>query len=586
MIRPASLATVALVLVSFAGQIEAGDIGRKLEPSPADQVLVAGVGLARLKAALAAAGFVTRAGCLFHPEVLELACAGVLTSCNGNNATQPYMVASLPPVGYTPLENPPLGFFMRPDEAVLIVGRTPPPAAYFSFRSFILSRWVEREGVHRKVFVSLGDPANMLTMRTSAPPGGDPYGRAYVLLAVADEGVRDRVVETLRIAGYPRDIINIDSISPRLASLGLDEEANNELVLLHRLALWEPGYEEAGQAYIANPPAAVLRITPQVPIDPEELRPMPVDRLRPRGTGRTEMDLTPELDELRRSIVAAYPAYHADELQPAVWLEESFPALQRNVDVLGESRDTVYLRSEGSFTLAADEFLVVYGVNHEATEKATYANFAVYDACKACGVAGENSRHLAGSALDYVGGANPKTPHVDLMYAWKVARDCAGDPRCTTLKTGPCPGKAELETPLFVGFRAYVEPATKIGPAFTEILFDRVIRFTPAAPAISQAAVTPPVVTTPGAPATISFSVTNASGLDVTWTATLLPDDGCAALEPASGVVPGGNGDVTLNVSSPPGQRTQMTVVLEAKDAHGRRAAPRAVQPVFFLPQP
>jgi hypothetical protein len=28
-----------------------------------------------------------------------------------------------------------------------------------------------------------------------------------------------------------------------------------------------------------------------------------------------------------------------------------------------------------------------------------------------------------------------------------------------------------------VGFRAYVEPQTKVGPSYTEIVYDRVIKF-------------------------------------------------------------------------------------------------------------
>jgi hypothetical protein len=252
--------------------------------------------------------------------------------------------------------------------------------------------------------------------------------------------------------------------------------------------------------------------------------------------------------------------------------------VQRAVDVLGESRDTVYLRTEGTFNIGDDDFLIIYGTNHEATGKATYANFAVYDGCKACGVVGENSRHMAGSALDYVGANNPKVPHVDELYAWKVARNCGSDPRCTTVPPTSCPGRSNANDQFFIGFRAYVEPATKIGPAFTEVVFDRVIRFSRSAPVISEASVDPAVGTTEGAPATISFHVSSSDNEDVTWTATLLPDHGCAVLEPASGVIPGGNGDVRLTATPAPGQRTTTDVRLDATDASGHRATPRTVQ--------
>jgi hypothetical protein len=571
--------TVACVVTAPAlGQ----RVRRNFAAAQSEAALVSPVRVAGLVQRLQADHFSVTTGGMFRPPVVDLACAGLLSSCNGNNATNPYMVASVAPVGYEWPETPPLGFLMRQDEAIILVGSTPPPVSYFSYRSFIFSRFIEKEGVHRTLFVSLGDPNNMLTIKTTGTATGDPYDRAYVLVAAADKTIQERVVAALHLAGFPDAIINLDVISPSLASPGLDPLKNDEFLLLHRLALWKPGFEEAGAEYIAHPPVTVLRVTPQVALAPAEYRPLPVERLRPRGTGRTEMDYMPEVEELRRSIVAAYPDWMADESTPAVWLEESFDAYQRDVDVLGESRDTVYLRTEGTFTLGDDDFLIIYGTNHETTGKATYANFAVYDPCKACGIAGENSRRMAGSALDYVGSANPKVPHVDELYAWKVARDCGSDPRCTTVPPGTCAGQSNADSQFFIGFRAYVEPATRIGPAFTEIILDRVIRFSRSAPVISAAAVDPALVTTPGASATISFHVSSSDNQDVTWSATLLPDHGCATVTPGTGVIAGGDGDVQLTVTPAPGQRSTMNVRLEAVDAKGHRAAPRTVQPAFY----
>lgn len=578
-----SAALGIIVAALVAADADAQRLRRNLSDTRAEMKLLSAARLEVLTAALKADHFLVNPGRLYGPDVLGLACDGTIVSCNGNNAANPYMVASLPPVGYVYNEDPPMGFFMRPDEAVVLVGRTPPPLAYFSYRSFTFNRVMEKEGgLRRKFFNSLGDPNNMLTLNTRGKALGDPYDRAYVLVIVADQGTKERVARALDVAGYPDQIINFDVPSPQLARLGIDTMKDDELLFINRFALWERGYEQAGAEYLANPPVSVLRVTPDGPVDPAALRPLPTERLRPRGTGRTEMDLTPELDALRDAILAAHQGFHADELRPGVWLEESFDAAQRGIDTLGESRDTVYLRAEGTVTLAEDEFLIVYGVNHEATGKATYASFTVYDACKACGVEGENSRRLAGSALDYVGAENPDVPHVDSFYTWKVARNCGADPRCTTVETGPCPGKTALETPLFIGFRAYVEPQTKIGPAFTEVLFDRVIKFSPSGPALSQTTVTPWLVTTSGTPATISFHVTSADGLDVHWTATLLPDDGCATLDPASGTVAGGIGDVSLTITPPEGQMSRMVVVLNATDSKGRRAAPRTVQANWY----
>ncbi len=577
-------ALVIALLATAAGTSLAQSVRRDPALAAAEKALVSDDRLAELVLALQADHFEVRPGHLYNVPVLQMACLGELASCNGNNETNPYMVTSLPPVGYPWDQDPPLAFMLRRDEAVVLVGRTPPPMAYFSWRSFVFSRYLPHEGVRRNIFNSLGDPNNMLTMKTQGGPGGDPFDRAYVLVAAADQGVLDRVLAAVGVAGYPGSIVNVDSMSPNLARLGL-EAADDAFILLQRLTAPQPGFEGAVRDYIADPPVDVLRLTPNPAVDPAHYRPLPVEKLRPRGTGRTEMDYLPEVEALRRAILDAYPGWHADELTPGVWLEESFPAFQRDVDVLGESRDTVYLRSEGTFTLDGDDFLVVYGANHQATGKATYANFTVYDACKACGVAGEHNRRFAGSALDYVGGSNPAVPHVDQLYAWKVARDCGGDPRCTAVPTQLCEGcpcQVGGSAPLFIGFRAYVEPATMIGPAFPEVIYDRVIRFTRSGPVIAEARVEPELVTADGEPATIVLGVESAEGLDVTWTATLLPDHGCATLEPATGVIAGGNGEVRVTVTAPAGQRALMSVRLEAVDSQGRRATPRTVQPHFY----
>ena len=542
--------------------------------------------------ALRADRFQVTRGAMYKPDILQLACDGIAPSCNGNNNTNPYLLALVPPAG-TVLDptNPSLNFTIRQDEAVVLIGRTPPPVAYFSFRTFALNRFFAREGIRRKVFASLGDPHNMLTLETAGQAKGDPYDKAFVLLVAADKGTQTRVRRALKLAGYPDAIVNEDVISPNLAKMSStvngdsDSLKDDDFVLLQRFALWEYGYEEAGQAYLDDPPVTVLRLTPSPRTEKKDYRPLPVERIRPRGTGLTELDLLPEVDALGDAIVAKYPGMRAEDVRPATWLEESFVAIQEDRDVLGESRDTVYLRNEGTFTLADDEFVVVYGVNHEKTGKATYSSFSVYDECRACPYEGENSRRVAGSALDYFSPPSKPPAHVDSLYAWTLARNCGTDARCTEIPEGSCgtepPGIAP-DGRMFVGFRAYVEPATRIGPAFTEVVYDRVLRFTPAAPEISGVTVNgigqtrAPTTLPAGTTVEIRFRVSGISGTKVTWTAAVKADDGCGELQPSSTTVDDvgatGSVDATTTLKVGEGQKTLLTLFLNAIDGKGRRA--------------
>jgi len=73
----------------------------------------------------------------------------------------------------------------------------------------------------------------------------------------------------------------------------------------------------------------------------------------------------------------------------------------------------------------------------------------------------------------------PSNPNAKYLYAYKIGRRCDGK-NCYKV---PGPGlKAhgiELDQPIFIVFRLYLEKATKVGPTKSEILFDRAIKFSP-----------------------------------------------------------------------------------------------------------
>jgi hypothetical protein len=172
--------------------------------------------------------------------------------------------------------------------------------------------------------------------------------------------------------------------------------------------------------------------------------------------------------------LAKHSGLSAKELETSVWLTESYDAVQRGLFVAGESRDTVYLRSD-TFTLSDDpnEFAIVYGINHAASGKATYANCTFYGEAGWNGVAGIYSTEYVGSAEEYL----PGNPLAKYLYVCKFARTCNSEKTCVTVPTGPKAHGVELDEPAFIGFRAYMEPSTKVGPAHAELLYDRVIKF-------------------------------------------------------------------------------------------------------------
>jgi len=455
----------------------------------------------RFKAALVKKGFEVKEweDSFGNVDIANLVCKGLMAIGYGNNADAPYMVFRQEMEGPQPIGKIkiPRLFQLRPDEAIVFIGRTPPPVAYFSYRSYVIDHVYENalgEKEAKRVFTSLGDTLNNRTIKTIGP---DPFKRDVLIVITADRGTDARVRAAARSAGIPSGLINTDIIPSSVVKMGIDEDPMplsgppkefDLFLFIHRIFLNEgPKCEEGSwceyEEYLQNPNARVLHLTQ----DPQtvKLDPFPMPKVLKRGTGSTEVDLMPSLENLRQAILKSYPGYTATEYKTHIWLNEWLDGIQRKENLLGENRDTSYLCSE-NFRLqeSSDEFLVIYGVNHEAWGKATYSNFSVYHDGKKLGIVGKHSRDLAGSAYDYI----PKDrddpshdPNAQYLYAWKVARACdQNDSKCLQVKLSdrlkPCP-LVDLNGDLFVAFRAYLEPKTKVGPYWYELLYDRVIKF-------------------------------------------------------------------------------------------------------------
>jgi hypothetical protein len=413
--------------------------------------------------------------------------AGIVPSCYGNNAQAPYMCCKLPKapgqttnntVSDAPIKPENKGLWadyrLRPDEAIVFIGKTPPQCSYFSYRSYIAVRYFPEEGKSRRVFGSLGDPANNMTINTMGTPDGaqgDPFEQYTVLISTADKGVDRRVRDCLASAGFSMDIVNTDVIPSGLVKMGLDAE-DDTFTFIHRLAFFDDA--QAGQDYMNNAQGTVFRLTPD---QETQLEPFEVPQARVRATGdNAELDLAGALEELHQAILSKYANLQATDLGTSVWWLQGYDGIQRGADVLGDNNDAVYLRTD-QFTLGDDpqEFLILYGVNHTAFGKSIYNNLSIYGADILNGVAGKENVSLAGTAEEFL----PGNSAAKYLYVCKVARSAAGDPNCLEVPTGPGAHGIPLTAQAFVAYRIYLDPQTKTGPFWFELLYDRALKFSP-----------------------------------------------------------------------------------------------------------
>ena len=430
---------------------------------------------------LAGDGFTVQEGTYKLVDAIELCNTGIFNTCNGNNAGNPYYTYILPMAPEQTVSNEAaylggyLNYRLRSDEAIVLVGRTPPEVMYFSYRSFLFSRYYSDISRQFKIFGALGDTINKLTISTQGG-SANPFNQPLIVITTADRGINDRVKNAAVAAGYPAAIVNTDVLPSGILNMGLSHESDTFIYLTRTaMPIDLAGYEN----YKIDPGGRVFRLTPNVPSATD---PYPTPTQKPRGTGSSEAWLQSAVDDLRTAILNAYPAssYETTELTTEVWLPETLYFLTNRRDLIGESRDTPYFWTNlaSKFTLADDpnEFLIVYGVNHMKSGKCTYSNFGVYGEKYLNGVAGVASPSFEGSADVYL----PGHAQADYLYAWKVARSADGSAHCLVVPFGPQRygwGTDAGDEYGFVGFRAYLETATTVGPKWEELVWDRVIKF-------------------------------------------------------------------------------------------------------------
>ncbi|HQA80875.1 MAG TPA: hypothetical protein PLV96_08790, partial [Methanoregulaceae archaeon] len=166
---------------------------------------------ASFRATLEENGFIITSGQMTPIDpIVDLLDSGIGDSANGNNAGQPYKVLMVPisPFGEElPFEGGFTIFRLRPDEAVVYLGPTPPACDYFSFTVFL---WVRhKDSLIPKgdwMVAAVNDPLNSALIKTQG--NGTPFRKQTIVIFTADRGVYERVSELAQEAGYPESMIN------------------------------------------------------------------------------------------------------------------------------------------------------------------------------------------------------------------------------------------------------------------------------------------------------------------------------------------------------------------------------------------
>lgn len=473
--------------------------------------------------ALSNKGFIVQEGKVSYIDILKLCSEGKVDSCLGNNVGAPYAVCLLPPApNQEPSEGqePPIGnpdnpnkcpanidyiapgfaSKLRPDEAIVLIGKTPPPALYYCFRSYVgfvenkpekdYSEYITagnaNTGFYHMIFASLGDQLNNYNLWTDNTPGGtlgNAFNSSTIIISTADMNINKQISDALGAAGYSQDIINNDNIPIELVNMGL-EAGKDTFIFMMRIALW--ANQNIGNQYLNNIDKfiKVLRITPKTPLP--NLAPWRVPTLKIRETGITEYQVVPDsrrdFDYLRNEIIKKYGGteYNHVDLDLTLGIPDNYNAILRDINIYGDDRDAVYFKTEDFKLTSDDDFVIVYGINHKRTGKSIYSNASFYGAELFNGVAGAFSTvQFPDTALEYFPEGYENAGY---YYVYKMARKADEDnvviiPYSTGNPLGKAYGVGNNQDVRIV-FRVYLDQIAMVGPYVFDVIWDQVILFT------------------------------------------------------------------------------------------------------------
>lgn len=469
-------------------------------------------------------GFIVQKGRLRYIDILKLASEGTIDTAFGNNAGAPYATYLLPPApnqepspgqkppkdynpvspnNYPPNINyvlPGVNYKLRPDEAIILIGQTPPPAVYFSFRSylgFVENKWQKeycdtvtagncRTGYYHFIGASMGDQiSNSFIWTDSTPYGspGNPFESSTIIITTADRCINKQMHDALAESGFNPGIMNNDNIPIDLVNMGL-ERGKDTFMFVMRAAIFQNPDIGWDYLYKLDRYFTVLRVTPET--SRPTIKPWPIPSLKKREIGTTEFQVVPTardtLDHLRNNIICKYenPEYDIEDLDLNLWILDGFESILQDRNALIDDRDSVYIRTD-TFKLATDDdFVILYGINHTQTGFATYFNSSFYGEELLNGVVAANiTNELQYPADEYFPECYENAKY---YYVIKMARKHEeGNEVIIPYSAGNPQGSAfgvDNNEDAFIGFRIYVNKKTKVASALFDVIWEHALLFT------------------------------------------------------------------------------------------------------------
>ncbi len=448
-----------------------------------------------------------------------------LNTCLGNNPAAPYVIPVVPAwpdewvdpgtaeiLGPT-VEGYNVSYRLDPREAIVILGKLPPPAAYFGLQTYQLSRpgtWKEDSSQYQ--FVQANIPAMFHTFFSVLPKHperlqswsdlSNPINNVVIqngsqsvwnqvryFVITPDETMDLAVRQALAGLDIPDRYVFTEPV-PSDMTIGLGEEADDFMTIL-RYAMPVDGGKDGTRSYTWREelPLVILRIRDTRPSHTAQTYP-PVEFEARTGATPPEISLKPDLITLSKAVCQRWgqpcdlegPAF---DQRARPLLNMRMPPLSMTgpecikvgMNCLAPNEDTVFFMSP-RLPLPDNRVYAVVGALGTRTGNATYVGLGLNESLTQMGFDNIDDGMLAGSADGY------DVPNHDKFFIQYFARDCTGlealtaGSRCYSIgdKLPACYNSADLScSMLALSLRNYILPGTQRGAAPALTLNPRVI---------------------------------------------------------------------------------------------------------------
>ena len=415
---------------------------------------------------------------------------------------------------------------LKENDAIVLIGITPPKCNYFSFSNYLYSRhfpkdWKPDSGkLNQQYFLNCpdGDQADRCEIFASLDDSVNldrglnlnklKFNTSFALILSTSIEATLKAQQGLINVGVSPDLISNYSFPATELNLGVDRNADTFITVM-RTAFYQN--DDEANEYFKNIPFRVFRMELKDDVTLFQRRDL-VDRKTSYNDASKANVTLQQMKSVISNVVKSVVLNKTNSLED--WYvqitetvsgapDNGFECINKGRMCLADCRDTLYPFSTAIYRkskicetlniscngvmngkLSSDEtdVIIVVGVNHAMTEMSLYASMSIYDETYLWGVYTIGNDDLVNTVWNYIN-VNDYHDHISekvlpFIYVYEIRRDCKDIYNCISvpsIPTSDVKAVIPLNDPVVITERMYNNPVTHVGPELEDVILPVVI---------------------------------------------------------------------------------------------------------------